>query len=258
MFFPRLKLKKSIRSRLASAARPDGIQVLRALFQRTRSRPDIDAQQFRVDFKGQREAISRLIRRQFILTASQPTERYRLSLVALPLIESNAARSILTVVDRALRYLSAQYEAQRDRKLALAQLSAYLGIPEKSAAEAFRYLIDTPVAGPRKSDHPESADWWVQSTEKSLDYPNLDSLLRQLAEWSTREEPAIRHTPIAHATLYRQATGPDPQTRYDLILQRVKNHKILATLMAIVTALVVFATGLDALISLYGWINSVL
>ena len=256
MFFPRLKRKKSVRSRLALAAQPDGVQVLAALFARSRLSPDIDAEQFRIDFKDRREAINQLTRRQFILTAWDPAERYRLSLVALPLIESNAARSILAIVDRVLRYLSAQYEARRGQKITLAQMSADLGIPEKSAAEALRYLIDTPVTGPRKSDRPESAEWWIQPSEKLLDYPNLNSLLLQLTEWSTREEQTIRHSPLAHAPLHPQATGRSPPSPYELIIQRIKNHWVLAILMVVVSTIFFLASGLDAIFSVFEWIGT--
>lgn len=258
MLFRRPKSQQSVRRRLASTAQPDGILVLAALFERSRSHPEIDARKFRIDFKDHREAINRLVQHQFISTTWQPVERYRLSLVALPLIDSSAARSMLAVVDRAIRFLSERYQSQPDGKVTVVQLCAQLEIPERSATEALGYLIDTPIAGPRKSGYPDSADWWITPIEKSLDFPDLDSLLGQLAEWATREEPAIRPVPFPRGSLHGQSHGVVHPTRYDRRIVRVKNHKILVTILVAVSAIVVLATGLDALIGLYEWVRSVL
>ena len=181
-----------------------------------------------------------------------------MSLVALPLIDSSAARSMLEVVDRVLRYLSERYQSHPDGKITLGQLCADLDITEQSGAEALGYLIDTPVAGPRKSGYPDSADWWITPVEKSLDFPDLDSLLRQLAEWATREESALRPVPIPPGPMHAHPPEIAPPTPYDRLIRRVKNHKVLATLLAAVSAIVVLATGLDALISIYEWISSAL
>lgn len=258
MFFRRPKTEQSFRRRLAATARPDGVLVLAALFERARSHPQIDARQFRIDFKDHRDAISRLSKHQFIFTDWQPQERYRLSLVALPLIDSSAARSMLEVVDRVLRYLSERYQSQPDGKITLGQLCADLDIPEQYGAEALGYLIDTPVAGPRKSGYPDSSDWWIAPVEKSLDFPDLDWLLRQLVEWATHEEPALRPISIQPGTLQVYPHDPAPPTPYDRLIRRVKNHKVLATLLAAVSAIVVLATGMDALLSIYEWISSAL
>lgn len=258
MFFRRPKTQQFVRRRLASTARPDGIMVLAALFERARFRPDIDARQFRIDFKDHRDAIGRLTEHQFISTTWQPEQRYRLSLVALPLIDSSAARSMLAVVDRVIRFLSERYQSQPDDKITVAQLCVHLDIPEQSAIEALGYLIDTPVAGSRTSGYPDSADWWIRPIEKSLDFPDLDSLLGQLAEWATREEPAILPLPVPPGTLLGRSHGAAHPTRYDRLIVRVKNHKVLATILVAVSAMVVLATGLDALISLYEWVRSIL
>ena len=257
MNYQKPKIERSVRRRLASVVRPDGVRLLAALFERTRFRSDVGARQFRIDFKDHREAISRLAKHQFISVTRRSEERYRLCLVALPLIDSSAARSMLGIVDRVLRYLSEQYQSQPDGKVTLSQLCDHLDITEQSASEALGYLINTPIAAPRKSEYPDSADWWITPTEKSLDFPNLDSLLKLLTEWATREEPAFPPIHVVPGMPHRQLPDPAPPTRFDFIVQRAKDHKVMAIFLVAVFAISFLATGLDALISLYDRISSV-
>ena len=257
MKFQKSIIDRSIRRRLASTARPEGVRLLAALFERTRSRPDVDARQFRIDFKDHRETISRLTKHQFISVTRRNEERYRLCLVALPLIDSSAARSMLDIVDRVLQYLSERYQSQPDGKVTLTQLCGHLDITEQSATEALGYLINTPIAAPRKSEYPDSADWWITPTEKSLDFPDLDSLIKPLTEWATREEPAFQPIQVIPGIPQQQTPGPTPPTRFDFLVRRAKNHKFIAFLLVSVLAISLLATGLDALISLYDRISSV-
>lgn len=257
MSFKTPLVEQSVRRRLANTARPDGVLLLAALFERTRSRPDVDARQFRIDFKDHREAINRLTKHQFISVTRRSEERYRLCLVALPLIDSNAARSMLIVVDRVLHYLSEQYQSQPDGKVTLSQLCDHLDITEQSASEAFGYLVNTPIAAPRKSEYPDSADWWIVPTEKSLDFPNLASLLKLLTEWTTREEPALRPIQVVPGMPHLQSPDTAPPTRFDFLVRRAKDHKVIALFLVSVFAISLLATGLDALISLYDRISSV-
>lgn len=255
MVFRKPKKELSVRRRLASTARPDGIRLLEALFERTRSQPDVDARQFRIDFKDHREAISRLTKHQFISVTRRCEERYRLCLVALPLIESSAARSMLAIVDRVLRYMSEQYQSEPDGKITLAQLCEHLDVTEQSASEALDYLTNTPIAATHKSGYPDAADWWIIPSEKSLDFPDLDSLLRLLTEWATREEPAVQSF-LSEVSLL-QSSNPVPPTRFDFLVRRAKNHKVVAMFLVSVFAVSLLATGIDALISLCDRISSV-
>lgn len=255
MVFRKPKKELSVRCRLANIARPDGIRLLEALFERTRSQPEVDARQFRIDFKDHREAISRLTKHQFISVSRRSEERYRLCLTALPLIESSAARSMLYIMDRVLRYMSEQYQSEPDGKVTLPQLCEHLDIGEQSASEALGFLINSPIAASRKSEYPDSADWWITPSEKSLDFPDLDSLLRLLTEWATREEPAVQSflSELSHL----QTSNPVPPTRFDFLVRRAKNHKVIAMFLVSVFAISLLATGIDALISLYDRISSV-
>lgn len=257
MVFRKPKKEPSVRHRLASTARPEGIRLLEALFERTRTQPEVDARQFRIDFKDHREAIGRLTKHQFILVTRRSEERYRLCLVALPLIESSAARSMLTIVDGVLRYLSEQYQSEPDGKVSLTQLCDDLDIAEQSAAEALGYLINTPIAAPRKSEYPDTTDWWIAPSEKSLDFPDLDSLLRLLTEWATREEPAIKYFQPIPETSHLQKSSPAPSTRFDFLVRQAKNHKVIAIILVSFIAITLLATGIDALISLYDRISSI-
>lgn len=257
MVFRKPKKELSVRRRLASTARPDGIRLLEALFERTRSQPEVDARQFRIEFKDHRDAISRLTEHQFISVTRRSEERYRLCLVALPLIESSAALSMLSIVDRVLRYLSERYQSQPDGKVTLPQLCEHLDIGEQIASEALGYLINTPIAASRKSEYPDSADWWITPSEKSLDFPDLESLLRRLTEWATCEQPPIKSFLSIPEAPHLQTSSPAPSTRFDFLVRQAKNHKVFAIILASFIAITFLANGIDALISLYDRISSV-
>ena len=62
--------------------------------------------------------------------------------------------------------------------------------------ELLRYVIDTPVAGPRTTGFPNSLNWGLTPTENSLNYPHLNALLNQLAEWMDQklvDPPAVAY-----------------------------------------------------------------
>ena len=229
-------------------AGPDGIQLLCALVERTQFSPDgVDAQQFRIDYKDRREKNRELAKAGFIATIWEPLERYRPTLIALSLIDSNSARSLLALVDRLLRYLVLQYEAERDQQLSVAQISADLKVPFDTIREALGYLIDTPVVGPRTIGFPDSENWWLTLVEQSLDYPNLDALLLQLAEWSTHSDPTTVHNAVPITAPYPPQSALLPMTRYDRLANRIKNHKVLAGLTVAMSAIIFLAAVLAGL-----------
>ncbi len=169
-----------VRDRLAKMAGPAGIQLLTELFLRSQgSQQGVDARRFRIDFKDQRDQIRKL-ENKFIQHTWGPIERYRLNLVALPLIDLKEARAILKVADRLLRRLVLLYENDQNRPVTIAELSNDLHESQETISEVVGYVIHTPVAGPRTNGYPDSPDWGLTPIEQSLDYPNLEALLNQL------------------------------------------------------------------------------
>ena len=237
---------KPIKARLRKIAGSEGIALLAALFERTQSQPWVNARQFRIDFKDERDTIGKLVRKGFISTMQEPEERYRPSLAALPLIDSNAARSLLKEADQVLRYLERQYEAGCDRNLTIAQIAQDLDIPQGATMEVLRYIVDTPVVGPRATGFPNSPDWGLTPAEKSLDYPNLDALLNQLTSWmDQRDFPAPRVVyplGLAHQSLPVIV----PSTHYDRLINRIKNSPVAASFLAVFFVMGVLAAGLES------------
>ena len=220
------------------------------LFERTQqSGFEIDARQFRVDFKDQRDKIKELTNR-FIETTFDPIECYRLKLVALPIIESEGAKQTLVTIDRLLQHLASQYAKHRDRKLTIEQISADLEIPQESVASAVAYLIDTPVVGARSLGYPASPHWSLIPMEQSLDFPDLRSLLVQLAEWADRADANIDPATFPVA----QPANHAPLTRFDRVISRFKSSRIAVAALLPISALMYFIDAWDKLSRLYSWL----
>lgn len=262
MVFFHLYKAKSPTSRLAKVAGPDGIVLLTALFERTQSQSWVNARKFRVDFKDQRDTIQELLRRGFITSTQDPIEQYRPSLAALPLIDSNAARSLLKKADRLLRYLERQYEAGCDQMLTVAQISRDIRMPQQALIELLRYLVDTPVVGPRTTGFPDSPNWGLTPTEKSLDYPNIDALLMQLAWWSSQKDVPVPRAPYPVGIAYQPLATFSPATRYDRLVDKIKNNPVGAIVLALSFLIVSLVAGLEggrdlvAMIVSLSWIHA--
>ena len=225
----------SPRDRLAQIVGAAEIPLVCAIFERSQNTLDsVDARQFRIDYRDQRDAIRKLSDKGLVVSVWEPTELYRLPLVALPLIETDAARSLLADIDRLLAYFERQYVAQRDQQISVDQISVDLKVPRETICEALGYLIDTPVIGARRNGTPESKDWWMTPMEQSLEYPNLDALLNQLMDWLEQRDRAEAASPPI-ATHIQVQPSSSPSTLYDRLINWMKNQKlIVATLIAFV------------------------
>jgi hypothetical protein len=174
-----------IRERLAALARPEGIKLLNELYQRLGSlKAGVDAERFRVAFKDERDHIRRLTN-WFMREIGDARRAYRPTLMALPLLEDERARQMLALVDGVLIYLAAELERRTaERNVTIAELAAALEVPEEQVADALGYLFEGPMSAGRALGFPEGAQWHVIPNEQSLDYPNVQALLRQMAEWA--------------------------------------------------------------------------
>ena len=235
-----------LQARLPKIAGTDGIALLAALFERTQSQSWVNARQFRIDFKDQRDTIQTLVLKGFIVTTLEPEEQYRPSLAALPLIDSNAARSLLREVDRFLRYLERQYEDGCDQNLTVARIAQDIKVPQETTMEVLRYIVDTPVAGPRTTGFPNSTDWGLRPTEMSLDYPNLDALLNQLTRWMDRRASPAPRVVYPLGTTHQPLPSYATHTRYDRLLNGIKNNPVAAILLALSFVTGILAAGLQS------------
>ena len=248
-----------VRDRLAKMAGPAGIQLLTELFLRSQgSQQGVDARRFRIDFKDQRDQIRKL-ENKFIQHTWGPIERYRLNLVALPLIDLKEARAILKVADRLLRRLVLLYENDQNRPVTIAELSNDLHESQETISEVVGYVIHTPVAGPRTNGYPDSPDWGLTPIEQSLDYPNLEALLNQLTKWIDHDCVTVS---LEHAFTDSSGLNPQPNdlplTLYDRTINRLKNHKMAVPLLLVFVALIVLARSLNHVLDLFMRLRSML
>ena len=259
MIFDRKRQSEpSARTRLARIAGPSGVRLLSDIFERSQlSNEGIDARKFRIDFADQRDEIRDLERRKLIDRSRDGDERYRLSLAALALVDSESARFLLDVVDRLLAYLNHQYKRQRDQRIPFTRICDDLQLAQESIATALRYLDDTPVIGTRASGDPGSDGWWLTPMESSLDYPDLDALLPQLAEWTERGDPLMRQSMSPLDIGDSQNSMVAPPTHYDRIVGKLKNNWILAWTLVAILALGVLLNLLDAIFGILARILSV-
>ena len=253
----KLQLELLTRPRLARIAGPSGAHLLSALFER--SRPSdvwIDAPQFRIDYEDQRDTIQDLSSKRFVVTSWDGDEKYRLSLPALALVDSESACSLLNIIDRLLAYLVRQYKAQRDQRIPVARICKDLQLSRESIVTALRYLVDTPAIGTRASGDPGSDGWWLTPMESSLDYPSLDTLLLKLAEWMEHGDPHMQQTTSLLSTSNSHESKAAPPTRFDRLVHKIKNHAVFAWILLAFIALAMLANSLDAIASIISRILS--
>jgi hypothetical protein len=176
---------QDIRERLAALAEPEGIKLLNALYARLdRLEDGVDAERFRVAFKDRRENIRRL-GQWFLKETSDARRTYRPTLMALPLIDDGGARSMSALVDRVLVYLAAELESREaEREVTIGEMATAFEAPVEQVADALAYLFEGPMSAGRSSGFPAGAEWYVIPNEQTLDWPDLDALLRQMAEWA--------------------------------------------------------------------------
>ena len=112
--------------------------------------------------------------------------------MALPLVESHAATTLLDVSEKILQYLKQKYEQARDERITVEEMSKDLDVQEALIQRVLSYLVRTPVVGAHDSGDPNSSDWSMLPNEKSLDYSSVDFLLNQLIAWLPANNSATR------------------------------------------------------------------
>lgn len=133
MFLHNARAAAPARSRLERIVGSGGSPILVSLFERANyGAGGVDAKHFRIDFRDQRQTTLELAKAGFIATVWEPAERYRLTLVALSPIDTTRARSLLAFVDRHLRYLEVQSEAERDQEISVAPIGTDLQFPQRT------------------------------------------------------------------------------------------------------------------------------
>lgn len=180
------------RKRLVKIVGKDCVEILQVLFDTIDNFADgIDAERFRIAFKDRRDKIHRLTGR-FIDDDFTSHSVYRPKLLALPLIDSDRAGKLLGLMDRILRYLHDEYEKQPQRMITIEELREKLGHAEAEICDAAGILSNSDATGSHSSGLPAGPDWYFMASELSLDYPDLDSVLRQHTEWAECDAKAAR------------------------------------------------------------------
>jgi hypothetical protein len=166
----------------------DSIELLTALFERLeRYEKGVDGEGFRIKFKDRRTEIDELLARSFIRENYEPTTKiYRPTLLALSLIDDARADEILVLVDRLVRYFAQRYETTRSQAITLKEMSEALATSQDAISNALGYIIEGPASGGRSSGLPDDSEWFFRPGSNSLDFPSLDPILAQLAEWAGR------------------------------------------------------------------------
>jgi hypothetical protein len=89
-----------------------------------------------------------------------------------------------------LRYLGTSYEGEPGRSVTLRELTENLNASQHEIGEALAYVNDSVASSSRTSGYPADPDWSVTPSERSLDYPDLNSVMAQVAEWAERDAAA--------------------------------------------------------------------
>lgn len=143
----------------------------------------VDAYKFRIDFKDNRGEIDRLT--GWLIKESYESNKrvYRPTLIALPLIEGKRAAEILELINRILGYFAKEYQRERDRSITLGEISSALGAQLELVADAVGFIVESPASGSRSIGLPNGVEWFFIPGESALDFPDLDSVIRQQIAW---------------------------------------------------------------------------
>jgi hypothetical protein len=176
-----------VRKLLRKLAGADGITVLNALFARVETQEQgVDGERFRIDFEGKREELHRLCRLLFVKESFDPRRTYRLTSIGLALVDDDRATNSLALFNRTLAYLRTEYGKQPGRQITLKEVSEALAVSQAQAAQALDLVCESPASASRSIGYPNEPEWYIQPGEQSLDYPDLDAVLAQMAEWAQR------------------------------------------------------------------------
>lgn len=250
----------NVRARLSALAGPEGIALLNSLYSRLERLEDgVDRERFLVAHKDKREQIQRLSQ-WFVKETSDARRAYRPTLMALPLVDDEQAQSRLELIDQVLRYFSEELENREvERPVTIAELTSAFGAPEQHVAEALAYLFEGPLSAGRSSGYPASPNWNVTPNLQSLDYPNINALLRQMTEWAERSanpSPLILHDDLV-------AGDPDVARRVltDKVRDKgvkawVKKHKLTSAIVGAVAMLGGAAAFLDDITTIASFLTS--
>lgn len=173
------------RKRLVKRLEKDDIEILKALFERTTSfGTGVDAERFNIDFEDRRGRITRLSR--FIDDRLTTSFTYRPTVLTLVVVGRERALALLNLIDRILDYLYLAYKETPNRNVTVGELSSALNVPVDNVCEASGY-IRMASCGSGSVGLPAGPDWHFTTSPRSLDYPNLDAVLRQHVEWTERD-----------------------------------------------------------------------
>lgn len=121
------------------------------------------------------------------------------------MIDDAQAADILALADRLVRYFAQRYEATRSQAITLKEMSEALAVPQDAVANPLGYIIESPASGRRSSALPDGPAWQFMPGPNSMDFPALDRVLAQLADWSAPRRSLrswiMQHKKLATATV---------------------------------------------------------
>lgn len=238
----------TISKRLSKLAGPDGIVILDDLFSRLAfGCVSVPAASFRVAHENELECVRRLVRLSFIAQIHDETEVYRLELMSLAIISDNRARRILLLSDAVLRHIAARYRQDpdnRNNQVTVGEIVDTIGQPEAEVVESLRYLLSTPAVSARSSSFPDPPDPYLIATEQALTFHSLEPLITQLSEWAGTS---------AAMPVSLLDSADQKETRFDKIVSRLKNHRILVWLFVIGLGITLLRGTIGAARDLFQW-----
>lgn len=181
---------------VSEAIGPEGITVLKFLFNESDRGKSIPVQRFRADHPEWISTIDKLEVSQLFLERDQSTEaNYRIKVFALPLISSDAANNLLKGFDEVWSVLRELYKKDLSAPFSIQQISELSQSDKSWCKGLFSYMRDVHGWYSGMSlDFPYGDDSTVNLSEGVLKHKAFSDLISQVYEWNYVN--ASKHAPL--------------------------------------------------------------
>ena len=189
----------TIRKSLEGQLDEGDIRLLRKLFALTESRiQGVPVDRFRADNYSQLPRINRL-ERGFMERQQRPgvhIQIYRLSLLALAVLNTQKSRRYLTTMKKVLPYVKRQYRKNLHVAIPVQQILTDVGLKtSEETMDALDYFRDTPGISTNNQEFPRADGSAVMPQEQILDFKDFEQVLSRLRSYVHGPQMAA-HSPF--------------------------------------------------------------
>lgn len=140
----------------------------------------VDASNYRAQHEDSLEALNRL---ESYGLLRKENDRYRVSLVGLPLLGHQEADSLLAIFEQLFAALRQFYKSNQRDQLSLVDLAGVVNVPLHEVRKCLSYMVEGSWWGGRSNDFYASAEAYIKPSEAILGYKTFHNVILQMQEW---------------------------------------------------------------------------